>query len=111
MISEPKKDIYDILSAIEGVTVYQRMADIEVNIPCMIFSISGNTPEYVLAKEVGYQDIEVDIDIYAKNSSESGSLLITLESEMLSNDYRMISCLDVPDENYSHITTKFNLVG
>jgi len=38
-------------------------------------------------------------------------LLSSLESAMLSEGYRLTYCADIPDDNYSHITTKFNLVG
>jgi hypothetical protein len=107
---EPKKDIYTILSGIEGVNVYQARPEIEVVYPCIIFYVSGNTPEYVLEKDIGYQDIEVTIDIYDKTSKESGLLLGSLESAMLKEGYRMTYCTDVPNDVGSHITTRFNLV-
>jgi hypothetical protein len=109
-MTEPKSLIYNILSGISGVTVYQNRPDILERIPCITFYVGGNTPEYVLEKELSHQEIEVIIDIYANTSKESGELLTTLESEMLDNYYRMTFCSDVPDDDYSHITTRFNII-
>lgn len=109
-MTEPKSLIYNILSGLEDVSVYQARPDILEEIPCITFYVGGNTPEYVLEKEMSHQDIEVIVDIYANTSKESGELLDTLESEMLENDYRMTFCSDVPDADYSHITTRFNII-
>jgi hypothetical protein len=107
---EPKKDIYTILSAIEGVTVYQVRPEIINTLPCITFYIGSNVPEYVLEKEIGLQDIDVIIDIWAETSKESGTLLSTLEQTMLDNDYRLIYNMDVPEDDLHHITTRFNLI-
>jgi hypothetical protein len=111
---EPKKDIYTILSnrVIDDATVYQTRPEVLKEFPCITFSIAENTPEYTLEKEIGYQEIVVAIDIYAKTSIESGSLLATLVEDMISEGYRMTFCSDIPDpDGYSHITTRFNLVA
>jgi len=108
---EPKETIYSILNTIDDVTVYQNTPKVLKDLPCIVFFIEGNTPEYDLGKEIAYQDITVVIDIFGRNSKESGSLLSTLVSIMINSDYRMVFCSDIPDENTSHITTRFNLVG
>ena len=108
---EPKKDIYTILSEIEGAVAYQSRPDIDMELPCFIFYISGNLPVYVLEKAISHQEVEVTIDIFGKTSVESGSLLTLLESAMLGEGYRLTYCSDIPDDNTSHITTRFNLVG
>jgi hypothetical protein len=110
MIYEPKADIYTILNAIEGVNVYQSRPDVIAEFPSLTFYIGSNIPEYELEKEIAYQDIEVVIDIYAKTSKESGSLLASLEDTMLENNWRLIYNADVPENDVSHITTRFNLV-
>lgn len=107
---EPKRDIYTILSEVTS-NVYQARPELAVEYPCMIFYISSNVPSYVLEKKIGYQEIEVTIDIYAKTSKESGSLLNSLVAKMLENNYRMVFNADVPNDEVSHITTRFNLVG
>lgn len=106
---EPKKDLYSLLSEISDVTVYQARPEIEMALPCIIFHVIGNTPEYVLEKSIGYQDVEVVIDIYASTSKESGELLTTLESKMMEDEYRLVFSSDILDDTCSHITTRFNL--
>lgn len=108
---EPKADIYSILSSISGAVAYQSRPGIVKELPCFIFYVWDNVPVYSLDKQIGYQDIDVVIDIFADTSKESGTLLNTLEAEMLENNYRLVSCTDIPDDNLSHITTRFNLVG
>ena len=106
---EPKKDVYTILSAIDDVVVYQNRPEVLKTFPCITFYIVGNTPEYLLEKSIGTQAIEVIVDIFAKTSSESGELLSTLEEQMLENDFRLVFSSDVPEDERSHITTRFNL--
>lgn len=107
---EPKKDIYDILSAIGDTVVYQQRPEVLKEMPCITFYIAENTPTYELESEIGYQSIEVVIDIYGNTSSQTGALLSSVESTMLSNGYRLVFSSDVPDPNgYSHITTRYNL--
>jgi len=107
---EPKKDIYTILSEVTT-NVYQARPEVAIEYPCIVFFVSSNVPKYVLGKEIGYQDMEVTVDIYAKTSIESGELLSTLESKMLENNYRLVFNEDIPNDDSSHITTRFNLVG
>ncbi len=106
---EPKKDIYTILSKVG--TAYQSRPQLIKEVPCIYFYVSNNVPVYVLEKKIGYQNVEVVVDILGNTSAESGSLLTSLVSEMLDNGYRLTFCADIPDDNYSHITTRFNLVG
>jgi len=107
---EPKSQIYTILNEIDDVVVYQARPDVLESIPCITFYVGNNVPAYVVDGNTAYQDIEVIIDIYGENSKESGSLLVTLETKMLDNGYRLVFCSDVQDEKYSHITTRFNLI-
>jgi len=109
MIYEPKKDIYRILSSINGVKVYQTRPEAIEEFPSITFNIGSNVPEYVLDKDIGMQNIEVIIDIFAKTSVESGELLATLEQTMLENDYRLVFNMDVPEDDLHHITTRFKL--
>jgi len=110
-MKEPKKEIYAILSGISGATTYQMKPRVLEDLPCFLFRVANNIPRYSLDKEVEYQDIEVAIDIFAKTSKETGSLLASLVDEMIDNGYRMVFCSDIPDDNLSHIATIFNLVG
>lgn len=110
MMYEPKKDVYTILSGIEGVTVYQERPEIIKTLPCITFNIGSNVPEYVLERDIGLQNIEVVIDIWAETSKQSGSLLATLQDTMLENDYRLTFNMDLPEDDLHHITTRFNLI-
>ena len=109
-MTEPKSIIYNILSNIDNVTIYQTRPDMLEEIPCITFYVGGKTPEYAIEGSIGYQDIDVIIDIYANTSKESGELLVALESEMLDNKYRMTFCSDIPDDDLSHVTTRFNII-
>jgi hypothetical protein len=106
---EPKKDIYTILKSVTD-NVYQNFPEASDTLPCISFYMEGNTPTYTLDKEIGFQDISVIVDIWAKTSKETGELLISLESEMLENDFRMVFSSDLPEDNLSHVTTRFNLI-
>lgn len=110
MIYEPKKDIYTILSAMDGVTVYQSRPEVIKNLPSITFYVGSNVPEYLLEKDIGLQEIEIVIDIFAETSKESGALLAALEEIMLENDYRLVFNMDMPEDDLHHITTRFNLI-
>lgn len=105
---QPKADLYNLLSELNA-TVYQARPEVIKTFPCVTFYIVGNTPEYELEREIGYQDIEVVVDIFAKTSTESGELLTSLESIMIEADYRLVFSSDVLEDDISHITTRFNL--
>jgi len=107
---EPKADVYAILSEIEDVTVYQNRPEVLVEFPCITFSVANNIPNLVLEKDIGFQRIVVVIDIYAKTSKESGTLLSTLEEDMREEGHVMVFNSDVPEDDISHITTRFNLL-
>lgn len=108
-MTEPKAEIKSILDEISGAVSYQSKPRLLKVFPALIFYIAENTPSYVLEKDVAYQSIQVVIDIYAKTSKESGALLIALESKMLENGYRLTLSQDVPNDDFSHITTRFNI--
>jgi hypothetical protein len=108
---EPKKDIYTILSGIDDVHVYQERPDILKKFPCITFRIENNVNNYTLDKEIAYQNIVVVVDIFAKTSSQSSLLLTEIEAIMRGSDLRLTFASDVPEENLSHITTRFNLIS
>jgi hypothetical protein len=116
MIFEPKAEVYSILSTVtvEGldINVYQARPEIIESFPSVTFFISSNVPSYDLSREVGPQDIEVTVDIWAETSSDSGLIFKAVESAMKESDYRLTFSTDVADpDGISHINTVFNLVG
>lgn len=110
-MNEPKSDLYNILSE-TGYTVYQRRPEVIASFPCLTFYVADNVIRPTLEKEIGYQQIVAVIDIWAKTSAESGEILLSVESAMRENNYIMSYCSDINDpDGYSHISTRFNLVG
>lgn len=112
-IYEPKKDLYTILSSIStNLKVYQQFPEEEMLIPCLTFFVSQNNPKVTLNKAIGYQDIEVTIDIWGTTSKESGTFFKALVDTMLANNYVLYFSSDIPNqekEAVSHITTRFKL--
>ena len=106
---EPKSQIYTILKKVTN-NVYQAMPEVNVVYPCIIYSISGNEPQYTVDQELEYQIVEAKIDIYDKTSKGTGTLLVILVNEMLDNGYRMTYCADIPNEDSSHISTLFSTI-
>jgi len=110
-MNEPKEEIYTILSDL-GYTVYQRRPEVNSSMPCITFYIADNRILPTLDKDIAYQQIVAMIDIWSNTSAESGEILLAIESAMRGNNYIMDFCADIEDpDGYSHISTRFNLVG
>ena len=109
---EPKETVYTILSSVsDSVTVYQERPEVVKSLPSFTFRVSYNNPIMTVDKSIGYQDVEVIVDIWAETSIESGTLLKALVATMLDNDFVLSFSSDVPDpgpEKISHVTTRFN---
>ena len=112
---EPKEDIFSILSAItvEGliITVYQQRPEADMSLPCYIFSVANNTPEYDLESEIAFQDGEINIDIFGNDSTETTSLLKALETGMIEQGFQMSFSGEIPDpDGFSHVSTRFYFI-
>lgn len=108
---EPKSDINALLSTLSGVEVSQERPEKEEQLPWITFSISNNNAKLNLDRGIGYQEVEVTLDILAKESVESGELLKALEGLLRENDMHLTFSRDVPDpDGYSHIATRFNFL-
>ena len=103
----PKKDIFNLLSRL-GYGVSQTQP-IEFNeLPYINFSITGNSASLDLDNNIAFQEIEVQIDIWANNSVEASSILSEVEEIMRSDLYEMFYSADVPNpSNIFHIVTRF----
>lgn len=109
-----KEEIYNILKK-TGFKVYQNRPEKLVELPCVTFYILNNTPSYSLYPEVLKQNIEVIVDIWAKTSKETGSMLGEIFAKMLDYKYILQSNTDVYDNaignssnaGYSHLSLKF----
>jgi hypothetical protein len=110
---EPKVDLQKLLSEVEysigEVEVLQRSQDELPAIPCIVFNVSNNSATLELSKDIAFQKIEVTIDFFGNDDSETTAMLQEAEEELRSNGYVMTFCSDVPDpDGYSHISTRFN---
>lgn len=110
---EPKKDLYAILSSLEGVTAYQQRPETIGTFPSLTFYISKNTPSVNLNSEINHQDIGAVIDIWARDSMSAGQVLKDLEVAMRENKYILQQCYDVPDPDtrICHLYTQFNFIA
>ena len=106
-----KKALYTKLKELKGVTVYQIRPEVIKSFPTIVFYISGNFPVYELESNIGYQDIDITLDIWTNNSEASGSLLAEVEELLRGEGYRLVGSNDVPDpDGKSRITTLFKLL-
>lgn len=110
MMYSPKKDLYDLLST-TGIPVYQTRPELEAVFPCITYLVADNKVIADLDKEIGYQTMVFNIDIWAKTSSESTELLGTVEELLRGQGYILSSSNDLVDlDGYSHIATRFNFI-
>ncbi len=108
---EPKSIIYGLLKDIEGATVYQVRPEAITSFPCITFSISNNNVILDLDKDIGYQNLEVTIDIWSKTSTEGGVLFSTIEGILREEGMKLDFSSDIPDpDGVRHITTRFNFL-
>jgi hypothetical protein len=108
---QPKQDLYELLSTLENVVVYQIRPEVLKELPCITFQVANNAVNATLDKDIGYQRIQFNIDVWTKTSSEGSTLLSTLEELLRGNGYLLESATDVIDPDaISHIATRFNLV-
>jgi hypothetical protein len=105
----PKTEVYTALSSITGVTVLQGSQKTIVEVPAITFYISDNATELDLSNEITQQFVQVNVDIWASNSSSADTLLSQVEAKMRGLGYRLSFTMDVPDpENICHINTRFD---
>ena len=103
----PKKDIYEKLNTLDA-TVMQYQPTVFNNLPVITFKINDNTPNLFLDNTIAYQNIEVQIDIWANDSVSASNLLSQVEETMREDFYQMTYSADVPNVgDIYHIVTRF----
>lgn len=106
----PKKDINDILSAL-NYQVEQNNAVVFNDLPVINFKVSDNSVDMDLDGEIREQDIEIGIDIWAESSVEASQILDSVELAMRANEYKMTFSSDIPNiDNVFHINTRFRKI-
>jgi hypothetical protein len=105
-----KKEIFEKLSEIEGVEVFQLRPASGLTLPCIIFQLSDLNIQVNLDKELINQSEEYTIDIYAQKTTETSSILSSVEEKMRELGYVMEFAGDIPDpDSISHLNTRFKL--
>ena len=107
----PKKDIYDLLKDNLECGVAQTQPTAFNDLPFVNFEVSNNSVSLMLDNDIGYQNIEVSIHIWADNSVEASNLLSTIEGLMRNDGYRLTYSADVPNiGDIFHTITRFTKI-
>ena len=109
----PKKDIYDLLKGNLECGVAQTQPTVFNKLPFVNFEVSNNSVELMLDNEIGYQNIEITIHLWAEDSVSASNLLSAVEELLRSKGYRLTYSADVPNiGDIFHVVTRFtNIVG
>lgn len=103
----PKEDIYNLLKEL-NVGVSQTQPTKFNDLPFINFSITQNEIQTDLDNEILSQNIEVQIDIWGKDSISTSKLLREVEAKMRKELYLMTNSRDVPNVgNLYHIVARF----
>lgn len=104
--------IFNKLSEMTGVFVYQNRPEVLESFPCVVFSIESNIPMYVLEDDIGYQNMVVKVDIYAELDTDGEGVLSLAESKMRELGYLLTFNSEIPDPNDPdapfHLSTQFS---
>jgi hypothetical protein len=110
----PKADTYDLLKTVgeqHGAIVAQQQPELVTTYPALTFSVSNNVPTYTLSAEIGKQDIEITVDIWADKSTTASAILATLVDTFITGGYMLTYSSDVPDpDGVVHVTNTFKLI-
>ena len=105
----PKEDIYNLLKDNLDCDVSQTQPTVFNELPFVNFEISNNSIELMLDNEIGYQDLDVSIHIWAEDSVSASELLSRIEELMRQELYQMTYSADVPNiGDIFHIVTRFS---
>lgn len=92
----PKPEIYQKLSEIEGVSVLQSSQNEFTSVPAVTYRIDGQTGNYDLDNQLYRQDILVTIDIFTDDSVTASHILENVEAKMRDLNFRLSTAIDVP---------------
>lgn len=113
-MSDIKTEVFGILETLSvsglDLNVYQVRPEVLEEFPTLTFEVLQERPEYSTDKEIGFQDVSVQIDIYTRSSKDATIVLTELEKLMRQHDYRLTSSINIPEtEQYAHKVTIFNI--
>lgn len=104
----PKKEVYNLLSQL-NCGVSQTEPAVFNELPHVNFSVLNNSVKLFLDNTIAYQEIDVQIDIWAHNSVEASELLSQIEEIMRGDYYTLVYSADIPHTgNIFHVVTRFS---
>lgn len=107
----PSTKVMEILEKLEGVKVYKNRPEKIAELPSVTYYIANNRVEADLGKEIGYQEIEVVVDIWTRTAKEGAGILSDLEESMREEGFMLSFSSDVNDpDGVNHITNRFNFI-
>lgn len=106
----PKSDIYNSLKNL-NYYVSQSQPSIFNDLPAIVFNVGNNSIHYDLDNNIGTQEIEVILDIWAEDSVTASKVLSEVEQTMRLQNYRMSFSSDIPNTgNLYHINCRFQKI-
>lgn len=108
----PKKEVFEKLKELEGVTVSQSSQNVFNTLPAVTFNVQNNSVNLTLDNEIASQDIIIGVDVWAESSVQSSSILAQVEAKMRELLYQLTSSVDVPnpDQSIHHIACSFRAI-
>ncbi len=106
-----KKEIYDLLNTLDYTVLQSNPLEFE-SLPVITYNIADNAINVDLDKNIAYQDVNVNIDIWAKSSVSASNILGEVEELLRNNSFIMSFSADVPnvDTDLWHISTRFTTI-
>lgn len=108
----PKREVYQKLAELKGVTVSQSSQNVFNEVPAVTYRVANNAANYSLDNEITRQDIRITVDIFTEDSVTASDVLAKVEAKMREINYRLEASLDVPapkDALY-HVNATFDSV-
>ncbi len=106
-----KKEVYDLLNVLGYTVLQSNPLDFE-SLPVITYNIADNAINVDLDKNIAYQDVNVNIDIWASDSVSASNILNEVEELLRSNSFIMSFSADIPnvDANLWHISARFTTI-
>jgi len=106
-----KQNIYEVLSGVSGVTVYQRRPDIIKSFPSVTFYVAEDRGNFTLAPEITHRNLVIVVDVWTKSSIESSEISEEIIDVMLLNGYLLDFSTDVDNpDNIAHVSMRFKFI-
>lgn len=107
-----KKEVNKTLSSLDCI-VTQKNPGTFNKLPVVTFDLANNNANYDLDNLIGYQDIEMRVDIWAESSPQASRLLEEVEQKMRTIFYQLSFSADIPntDDNLYHISSRFKKIA